>query len=172
MSPDPGEELVSLEDVKLDGSNVRRRRGRAVKTFSQWIENEPKEKWCLMFDEGGARHEIKTINFAEVYNCMLRGARALPLVGIIEFFLYRTMQYFVDRSKVVHEAMLNRHLVYCNKMTEYLEKAQRKALLHRATAEPLQLFGNDVFRFRFGVECKAKGGLDPTEGPCLVLVIE
>ena len=47
-------------------------------------------------------------------------------------------------------------------MTEYLEKAQRKALLHRATAEPVQLSGNDVFRFRFGVECKAKGGLGPT----------
>ena len=78
VSPDPGEEPVSLEDVGLDGPNVRRRRGRAMKTFSQWIENELKEKWCLMFDEGGARHGIKTTNFAEIYNAVLRGARALP----------------------------------------------------------------------------------------------
>jgi hypothetical protein len=45
-----------------------------------------------MFDEGGARHGKKTTNFAEVYNCVLCGSRALPLVGIIEFFRYHTMK--------------------------------------------------------------------------------
>jgi hypothetical protein len=44
MNPEPGEEPISLEDVRLDGSQVRRRRGHAVKTFNQWIQNEPKEK--------------------------------------------------------------------------------------------------------------------------------
>jgi hypothetical protein len=34
VSTKPREEPVSLEDVGLDGPNVRRRRGRAVKTFS------------------------------------------------------------------------------------------------------------------------------------------
>jgi hypothetical protein len=48
----------------LDDPPVRHRRGRDVKDFSQWIQNEPKEKLCLMFDEGGARHGIKTTNFA------------------------------------------------------------------------------------------------------------
>jgi hypothetical protein len=28
-----------------------------VKTFSQWIQNDPKEKWYLMFDEGRVRHK-------------------------------------------------------------------------------------------------------------------
>jgi hypothetical protein len=37
VSPDRGEEPISLEDVGLDGPNVRQRRGRAVKTFRQWI---------------------------------------------------------------------------------------------------------------------------------------
>jgi hypothetical protein len=94
VNHEPREELISLEDVGLDGPQVRRRRGCVVKTFSRWIQNEPKEKWCLMFDEGGARHGIRTTNFAEVYNYVLRGSRPLPLVGIIEFFMYRTMQYF------------------------------------------------------------------------------
>jgi len=35
---------VSLEEVSLDSSNVRRKRRRAIKTFSEWIEHEPKEK--------------------------------------------------------------------------------------------------------------------------------
>jgi hypothetical protein len=61
VNPEPGEEPISLKDVGLDDPQVRHRRGRVVKTFSQWIQNEPKEKWCLMFDEGGARHGIKPL---------------------------------------------------------------------------------------------------------------
>ena len=143
MNPEPGAEPVSLEDVRLDGPNIRRRRGRAVKTFNQWIQNEPKEKWCLLFDEGGVRHEIKTTNFAEAYNAVLRGARALPLVGIIQFFLYRTMQYFYDRSKAAHAVMMNIHLTYSTKMTEYLDKKQKKALLYQAIPTPLHQSGSD-----------------------------
>jgi hypothetical protein len=79
--------------------------GRSVKTFSQWIRNEPKEKWCLLFDKGGVSHVIMTTNFVEVYNAILRGARALPLVGIFEFFLYCTMKYFLDRATAAHAAM-------------------------------------------------------------------
>jgi hypothetical protein len=91
--------------VGLDAPNVRRRRGRAVKTFSKWIQNVPREKWCLLFDKGGVRHGIMTTNFVEVYNTILRGVRAQPLVGIIEFFFYRTMKYFLDRANAAHAAM-------------------------------------------------------------------
>jgi hypothetical protein len=76
-----------------------------MKTFNQWIQNEPMGKWCLMFDEGGARHGIRTTNFSEVYNCVLGGSRPLPLVGIIDFFMYRTMQYFYQRSKMADEVL-------------------------------------------------------------------
>jgi hypothetical protein len=130
---EPGDEPISLEDVGLDGPQVRRRRGRAVKTFSQWIQNEPKEKWCLMFDKSRARHGIKTTNFAEVYNCVLCGARPLPLVGIIEFFMYRTMLYFHTRSKIADEVLRNTQMRYCTRMNEYLTKAQDKALKHKVT---------------------------------------
>jgi hypothetical protein len=43
-----------------------------------------------------------TTNFVEVYNDVLRGARSLPFVGIIEFFLYRTMKYFLERATAAH----------------------------------------------------------------------
>ena len=59
---------VSLKDVGLDGPNVRRKTRRAIETFSEWIEHESKEKWTLLFDEGGARYGIMTTNLAEVYN--------------------------------------------------------------------------------------------------------
>jgi hypothetical protein len=104
VSTEPGEEPVSLEDVGLDAPNVRRR-GRVVKTFNQWIQNEPKEKWSLLFDKGGVGHVIMTTSFVEVYNTILRGARAQPLVVIIEFFLYRTMKYFIDHANAAHVVM-------------------------------------------------------------------
>jgi hypothetical protein len=115
--PDIGEEPVFLEDVGLDAPNVRRRRGRPVKTFRQWIHNEPKEKWCLLFDKGGVKHGTMTTNFAEVYSAILRGARVLPLVGIIEFFLYCTMKYFLDRATAAHAAMQDCQKVYSTWMT-------------------------------------------------------
>jgi hypothetical protein len=90
-----------------------------------------------MFDDGGARHGIKTTNFAEVYNCVLRGARSLPLVGIIEFFMYHTMLYFHTRSQIADEIMRNTQIRYCTKMTECLSKAQEKALKHKVTTQPL-----------------------------------
>jgi hypothetical protein len=122
VNPELGEEPISLEDVGLDGPQVKRRRGRAMKTFSQWIQNEPKEKWFLLFDEGGARHGIKTTNFVESYNCVLRGARPLPLVGIIEFFVYRTILYFHTRSQIVDAVMRNTQMRYCTNTTEYPNK--------------------------------------------------
>jgi hypothetical protein len=137
VNPEPGEKTISLEDVGLDGPQVRHRRGRAVKTFSQWIKNEPKEKWCLLFYEGGARHGIKTTNFAESYNYVLRGSRTLPLVGIIKFFMYRTMLYFHTRRQKADEVMGHTQMRYCTNMTAYLNKAQDKALKHKVTLQPL-----------------------------------
>jgi hypothetical protein len=138
VSTEPEEEPVSLEDVGLDAPNVRRRRGRAVKTFSQWIQNEPKEKWCLLFDKGGVRHGIMTTNFVNVYNAVLRGARAQPRVGIIEFFLYRTMKYFLDWDIAAHAAMQDCQKMYSTWMIEYLNKKQKAALAHKAYPQPLR----------------------------------
>jgi hypothetical protein len=58
-----------------------------------------------------------TTNFVEVA-C----ARAQPLVGIIEFFLYRTMKYFLDRANAAHEATQDPSKVYSTWMTGYLNK--------------------------------------------------
>jgi hypothetical protein len=116
-----------------------------VKTFSQWIQNEPKEKWCLLFDKGGVRHGIMTTNFAKVYNAVLHGAKALPLVGIIEFFLYHTTKYFLERATAAHAAMHDCQKVYSTRMTEYLTKKQKAALAHRAYPQPLHRDpGNEV----------------------------
>jgi hypothetical protein len=78
-----------------------------------------------MFDKGGVRHGIMTTNFVEVYTAVLHGARAQPLVGIIEFFLYLTMKYFLERANAAHAAMQDPQKVYSTWMTEYLTKNRR-----------------------------------------------
>ena len=74
-----------------------------------------------------------TTNLAEVYSWVLRGVRSLPLVGIVEFFLYRTCEYFRDRYAVAQKDMLDNRKVYGYKVTEHMEKAFKKARLHRVT---------------------------------------
>jgi hypothetical protein len=115
-----------------------------------------------MFDEGGARHGIKTTNFAEVYNCVLRGSRPLPLVGIIKFFMYRTMQYFYQRSQLTDDVLRNTQMAYYTRMTEYLHKVQEKTLLHKVTMQPLYQFAENEIMWRYDVECKGKMRLGPS----------
>jgi hypothetical protein len=90
-----------------------------------------------------------TTNFTEVYNTILRGARAQPLVDIIEFFLYRTMKYFLDRANAAHAAMQDPQKVYSTWMTKYLNKKQKAALCHRAHQEPLRHEPGDEVRWKY-----------------------
>ena len=53
-----------------------------------------------------------TTNLAEVYNWVLRGVRSLPLVGIVEFLLYRTCKYARDHYAVAQKDMADNRKVY------------------------------------------------------------
>lgn len=61
-----GEEPESLCALPTDGPQTRRRPSSSIKIFAEWIANEPKQKWCLLYDEGGVRFGIMTTNLAEV----------------------------------------------------------------------------------------------------------
>jgi hypothetical protein len=58
----------------------------------------------------------------------------LPLVGIIELFLYRTMKYFLERANVAHAAMQDPQKVYSTWMTEYLTKKTEGCSLSQSLA--------------------------------------
>ncbi|CAD6222280.1 unnamed protein product [Miscanthus lutarioriparius] len=70
------------------------------------LEEQARLVWLNEYDEGGARHGIMTTNSFEVYNWMLRGVRGLPLVGIVEFYLYRTIKYFMERYAVADQSIM------------------------------------------------------------------
>ncbi|BAH93841.1 Os07g0238100 [Oryza sativa Japonica Group] len=48
---------IPLGALHDDPPTMRRRSGSSIRNFTQWIENEPKEKWSLLFDTDGSRKE-------------------------------------------------------------------------------------------------------------------
>jgi hypothetical protein len=109
-----------------------------------------------LHNTGGVRYGIKTTNFVEVYNTVLRGARCYPLVRIIKFFLYRTMKYFYERANAAHTAMADNQKLYSTTMTTYLNIKQKKVLSHRAEHEPIHRASGSKTRWKYLVKCKAK----------------
>jgi hypothetical protein len=90
-----------------------------VKTFSEWIENEPKKKWALLYDTDGARYGIMTTNFAEIYNWVLRDVRGLLLIAIMKFIVRGCTDYLRDRFTKNQAYMQDPDRYFRRMMTEY-----------------------------------------------------
>ena len=91
-----------------------------------------------------------TTNLAEVYNWVMRGARCLPFVGIVEAILRSTMNYFVDRSNNASFAMTNDRVLYFAMVTKYMDEKDKKYEMHRA-------FKMGTRELCFEIMCKDKG---------------
>ena len=100
-----GDEPIALGPLPTNTPHIVRRSGSAIRNFSQWIQNEPREKCALMYDIGWARYGIMITNLVEIYNWVMRGMRSLPLVGIVEGIMHGTFRYFIDRYATASKAM-------------------------------------------------------------------
>ena len=130
------EEPVGLCDLPgFDPPGTRRRLARTIKTFDQWIEHEPLERWSLLHDTHGARYGVMTTNLAETYNFVLRGNRALPLTAIVEGIFYGTVKYFRERRQIAAEHMTNNpNTRYCERVMKYMDEKMKKARSHSVVA--------------------------------------
>lgn len=135
---------IPLGALHDDPPTMRRRSGSSIRNFTQWIENEPKEKWSLLFDTDGSRYGIMTTNLAEVYNWVMRGVRVLPLVAIVEFILHGTQAYFRDRYKKIGPSMADNNIVFGNVVTKYMEDKIKKARRHRVVAQGTQVHRYEI----------------------------
>ncbi|KAL6318599.1 hypothetical protein AAG906_000677 [Vitis piasezkii] len=64
--------------------------GRINAEARNWLEQIPLEKWALSYD-GGRRYGIMTTNMSEVFNGVLKGARNLPIITLVQLTFYRVM---------------------------------------------------------------------------------
>ena len=91
-----------------------------------------------------------TTNLAEVYNWVMRDARCLPLVGIVEAILRGTTNYFVDRCNIASLVMENDRVLYSAMITKYMEEKNKKGEMHQA-------FKMGIRELRFEILCREKG---------------
>jgi hypothetical protein len=103
------DEAEVLCPLPTDTARTRKRSGSAVNSFSKWIENEPKEKWALIYDTDGARYGIMTTNFAEVMLQMMLAPVLLKLalqvmLQMKDFRLHQGVGDVADRVLVRHQA--------------------------------------------------------------------
>ena len=126
------DEPIGLCDLPgIDPPGTKRKKGRQIKNFEQWIEKENPEKWSLLHDTHGARYGIMTTNLAEIYNFVLRGNRSLPLTSIVEGVLHGTLTYFRDRRQAAFEHIQNiPNTPYCRKIKQYMDAKIEKARSH------------------------------------------
>jgi hypothetical protein len=73
--------------------------------LEQWPE---KSKWALAFDDDGSRYGIMTTNISEVFNFVLKGIRALPVSGIMDYTFHKCNEYFVNRWEKARRSMAKR----------------------------------------------------------------
>ncbi|XP_021714670.1 uncharacterized protein LOC110682643 [Chenopodium quinoa] len=79
------------------------------------------------------RYGICITNFSETFNNVLKGARFLPIMSLIELTFHRVNKYFTLRRES-SEARSDQGLAYPPKVTTILEKNTAKARYHRVNA--------------------------------------
>ena len=73
--------------------------GRINLEAQRWLEAILFEKWALSYD-GCRRYVIMTINMSEVFNSIvLKRARSLPLIALVQLTFFRLNSYFVVRRE-------------------------------------------------------------------------
>jgi hypothetical protein len=127
----------------FDPSNTRRKLGRQIKNFAEWIKHEPLERWSLLHDTHGVRYGVMTTNLAESYNFVLRGNRSLPLTAFVEDILHGTLKYFRERRQMAQMHMMNSpNTRYCDSVMKYMNEKMEKGRSHTVV-----VIGNQERRF-------------------------
>jgi hypothetical protein len=143
-----------LYPLSTDTAHTRRRSGSAVKTFSEWIENEPKEKRVLLYDTDGARYGIMTTNFVEIYNCVLRGVRGLHWLQLWNSSSADVPIILGIGSLKIRHTCKNPNIYFRRIMTEYMTKKPASAQLHH-----VRQCGTQELKFEVARKDRARRGM-------------
>ena len=91
----------------------------------------PKEKWALTFDKS-YRYGAMTTNVSECFNCVLKGARSLPITAMVKYTWFKLNAYFDDRrNKSI--AQLNSGKQWTKYALDIFMRNMAKAEHHRVT---------------------------------------
>ncbi|KAL0305999.1 UNVERIFIED_CONTAM: hypothetical protein Sradi_6017200 [Sesamum radiatum] len=91
-----------------------------------WLEMIDKTQWTLSHDSGW-RTGILTTNMSECVNGVLKGARRLPIVAIVQITFHRSVRYFLERTTRCHR-MLNANQEWADFAFRIFEARQAEAV--------------------------------------------
>ncbi|KAL0310539.1 UNVERIFIED_CONTAM: hypothetical protein Sangu_2348600 [Sesamum angustifolium] len=93
-----------------------------------WLGMIDKTQWTLSHDSGW-RTGILTTNMSECVNGVLKGARRLPIVAIVQITFHRSVRYFLERKTRCHR-MLNANQEWADFAFRIFEARQAEAVHH------------------------------------------
>nr|CAH66295.1 OSIGBa0139J17.4 [Oryza sativa] len=154
------EEPEGLEPIPNEAPSItrRRKRGRATKCFTEWVEFEPMEKWSLLYDTDGSRYGVMTTNLAEVYNWVMKNTRPLPLVAILEGITRGTQKYLCKRYSMASLNLSKPSVKYSPVITQYMDEKSKKGGIHRVWPA-----GNRELLFEIRLRDKSGVGIGTTD---------
>nr|CAE01945.2 OSJNBa0073L13.8 [Oryza sativa Japonica Group] len=154
------EEPEELEPIPNEAPSItrRRKRGRATKCFTEWVEFEPREKWSLLYDTDGSRYGVMTTNLAEVYNWVMKNTRPLPLVAILEGITRGTQKYLCKRYSMASLNLSKPSVKYSPAITQYMDEKSKKGGIHRVWPA-----GNRELLFEIRLRDKSGVGIGTTD---------
>nr|ABA98617.1 Transposable element protein, putative, MuDR [Oryza sativa Japonica Group] len=135
-----------------------RKRRRATKCFTEWVEFEPMEKWSLLHDTDGLRYGVITTNLAEVYNWVMKNTRPLPLVAILEGITRGTQKYLCKRYSMASLNLSKPSVKYSLAITQYMDEKSQKGGMHRVRPA-----GNRELLFEIRLSDKSGVGIGTTD---------
>ena len=89
-----------------------------------YLMSEDLDKWTQSHDVG-RRYGAMTTNISECFNGVLKGARCLPIVAMVEFTWFKLVAYFHDRHKQI-TSNLSRGKVWSDYAMEIYNKNEQK----------------------------------------------
>ena len=85
---------------------------------------------CTQLHDGGYRYGAMTTNVSECFNGVLKGARGLPIVAIVEFTWSKLVAYFHDRHKdITHD--LSKGKIQSKYVLKIYGQNLQKSLTHK-----------------------------------------
>ncbi|XP_061375373.1 uncharacterized protein LOC133317521 [Gastrolobium bilobum] len=97
--------------------------------IADWIDQIPKEKWMRAYDVDGLRYGHMTTNLFESVNRVLKGARNMPITGLVKYTYSKLVHYFVERGQAA-AAQLHASHRHCKNIVEAMKFNESLATGH------------------------------------------
>ena len=98
---------------------------------ADWLKQISVQKWTAAHD-GGRRYGIMTTNLSECFNGVLKNARFLPIIALVQLTFYRRVTYFEQR-RTWSEGAIERAEKFTPHVLGLLSQRRSRASSHQVT---------------------------------------